>query len=61
MEIRTVVKWFTLWFTEKETVSVAGFEEGFIKEQDHWILMDMWDLIEEERIEGLSITGSHLS
>lgn len=46
---------------ERNSVSAAGFGEGFIKEQDRWILMDMWDLIEEERIEGLSFTGSHLS
>ena len=44
---------------EGNSVSVAGFGEGFIKEQDHWTLMDMWDLIEEERVKGISIRGSH--
>lgn len=46
---------------EGNSVSVAGFGEGFIKEQDqdHWTLMDMWDLIAEERVKGISITGSH--
>lgn len=44
---------------EGNSVSVAGFGEGFIKEQDHWTLMDMWDLIEEEGVKGISVTGSH--
>ena len=42
-------------------MSVAGPGEGFFKEQDHWALMDRWGLIEEERVEGISITRSHLS
>ena len=46
---------------ERNSVSVAGFGEGFIKEQDHWTLLDIWDLIEAERVEGIPITGSHLS
>lgn len=45
----------------RESASAAVLGEDFIKEQDNWALIDRWDWVEEERVEGISITGSTLS